>query len=48
MTLVENYIYVSSKNNPNKVYVDTDFALDVSTNISIGVEKISSERQIDV
>lgn len=39
LSFIENHIYVSSKNNQNKVYDDTNFALDVSTNISIGVEK---------
>lgn len=39
LSFVENHIYVSSKNNQNKVYDDTSMALDVSTNIYIGVEK---------
>ena len=39
LSFVENHIYVSSKNNQNKVYDDTSLALDVSTNIYIGVEK---------
>ena len=39
LSFVENHIYVSSRNNQNKVYDDTNFAQDVSTNICIGVEK---------
>lgn len=39
LTFMENHIYVSSKNNQNKVYDDASFALDASTNIYLGVEK---------
>lgn len=39
LSFIENHIYVSSKNNQNKEYDDTSFALDPSTNIYIGVEK---------
>lgn len=39
LTFMENHIYVSSKSQQNKIFDDTSFALDVSTNIYIGVEK---------